>query len=49
MSRLLEQYNNKIREDLKSKLGLSNLLEVPKIKKLLLIWELVKVKKIQNL
>ena len=36
MSRLLEQYNNKIREDLKSKLGLSNLLEVPKIKKIII-------------
>ena len=36
MSRLLEQYNNKIREDLKSKLGLSNLFEVPKIKKIII-------------
>jgi len=35
MTRLLEQYNNKIREDLKSKLGLSNLFEVPKLKKII--------------
>ena len=33
MSRLLEQYNNQIKQDLKSKLGLKNLFEVPKIKK----------------
>ena len=34
MSRLLEQYNNKIREDLKTKLGLANLFQVPKLKKI---------------
>ena len=34
MSRLLDQYNNKIREELKSKLGLSNLFEVPKLLKI---------------
>ena len=34
MSRLLEQYNNKIREDLKTKLGLVNLFQVPKLKKI---------------
>ena len=36
MSRLLEQYNNQIKQDLKSKLGLKNLFEVPKIKKIIL-------------
>ena len=36
MSRLLEQYNNKIKQDLKSKLGLENIFEVPKIKKIIL-------------
>ena len=36
MSRLLELYNNEIREDLKSKLGLKNIFEVPKIKKIIL-------------
>ena len=36
MSRLLEQYNNKIKQDLKSKLGLKNIFEVPKIKKIIL-------------
>ena len=36
MSRLLEQYNNKIKQDLKLKLGLKNLFEVPKIKKIIL-------------
>ncbi len=35
MSRLLDQYNNKIREELKSKLGLSNLFEVPKLIKII--------------
>ena len=33
MSRLLEQYNNQIKQDLKSKLGFKNIFEVPKIKK----------------
>ena len=36
MSRLLDQYNNKIKEELKSKLGLKNIFEVPKIKKIIL-------------
>ena len=36
MSRLLEQYKNEIRQDLKSKLGLKNIFEVPKIKKIIL-------------
>ncbi len=36
MSRLLDQYNNQIRQDLKSKLGFKNIFEVPKIKKIIL-------------
>ena len=36
MSRLLEQYNNQIKEDLKSKLGFKNMFEVPKINKIIL-------------
>ncbi len=36
MSRLLEEYNNQIKKDLKSKLGLKNIYEVPKIKKIIL-------------
>tara|TARA_B100001057_G_C22558646_1_gene836372 strand:- start:62 stop:613 length:552 start_codon:yes stop_codon:yes gene_type:complete len=36
MSRLLEHYNNKIKEELKSRLGLNNIFEVPKIKKIIL-------------
>ena len=36
MSRLLEQYNNQIKQELKSKLGLKNIFEVPKIKKIIL-------------
>ena len=36
MSRLLEEYNNQIKPNLKSKLGLKNLFEVPKIKKIIL-------------
>ena len=36
MSRLLEDYNNQIREDLKTRLGLKNLFEVPKLKKIIL-------------
>ena len=36
MSRLLEQYNNNIKQDLKSKLGLKNIFEVPRIKKIIL-------------
>ena len=36
MSRLLEEYNNKIKLELKSKLGLKNIFEVPKIKKITL-------------
>ena len=36
MSRLLEEYNNKIKHDLKSKLELENIFEVPKIKKIIL-------------
>ena len=35
MSRLLEQYNNQIKQDLKSKLGLKNIFEVPKITKII--------------
>ena len=36
MSRLLEEYNNQIRQQLKSKLDLKNIFEVPKIKKITL-------------
>ncbi len=36
MSRLLENYNKQIKQDLKSKLGLKNIFEVPKIKKIIL-------------
>ena len=36
MSRLLEEYNSKIKEDLKSKLGLKNIFEVPKLQKIIL-------------
>ena len=36
MSRLLEQYNSQIKSDLKSKLGLKNVYEVPKLKKITL-------------
>ena len=36
MSRLLQQYNNEIRENLKASLGLKNIFEVPKIKKIIL-------------
>ena len=36
MSRLLEQYNNQIKQELKSRLGLKNVFEVPKIKKIIL-------------
>ena len=36
MSRLLEEYKNQIRQELKSKLDLKNVFEVPKIKKIIL-------------
>ena len=36
MSRLLDEYNNQIKQDLKSKLGLKNIFEVPKIIKIIL-------------
>ena len=36
MSRLLELYNHQIRENLKTKLGLKNIFEVPKLKKIIL-------------
>ena len=36
MSRLLEEYNNQIKQDLKAKLGLKNIFEVPKLKKITL-------------
>ena len=36
MSRLLEEYKNKIKQELKSKLGLKNIFEVPKINKIIL-------------
>ena len=36
MSRLLEEYNNQIKQDLMTKLGLKNIFEVPKIKKIIL-------------
>ena len=36
MSRLLDNYNNQIKKDLKSRLGLKNIFEVPKIKKITL-------------
>ena len=36
MSRLLEEYNNQIKKELMSKLGLKNIFEVPKIKKIIL-------------
>ena len=36
MSRLLEEYNNQIKQHLKSKLGLKNIFEVPKLEKIIL-------------
>ena len=36
MSRLFEEYKNQIQQELKSKLGLKNIFEVPKIKKIIL-------------
>ena len=36
MSRLLEVYKNQIKQELKSRLGLKNIFEVPKIKKIIL-------------
>ena len=36
MSRLLEEYNTQIKIELKSKLGLKNIFEVPKIEKIIL-------------
>ncbi len=36
MSRLLEMYKNQIQRDLQSKLGLSNIYEVPKLEKIVL-------------
>ena len=36
MSRLLEAYNNQIKDELKAKLGLKNVFEVPKLKKIIL-------------
>ena len=36
MSRLLEEFNKHIKHDLKSKLELNNIFEVPKIKKIIL-------------
>ena len=36
MSRLLEAYNNQIKKDLQSKLGLKNIFEVPKLRKIVL-------------
>tara|TARA_B100000575_G_scaffold286484_1_gene283339 strand:+ start:196 stop:747 length:552 start_codon:yes stop_codon:yes gene_type:complete len=36
MSRLLEEYNKQIKPDLKSKLGLKNIYEVPKLEKITL-------------
>tara|TARA_B100001057_G_scaffold489378_1_gene575512 strand:+ start:901 stop:1452 length:552 start_codon:yes stop_codon:yes gene_type:complete len=36
MSRLLQQYNNEIKENLKATLGLKNIFEVPKLKKIVL-------------
>ena len=36
MSRLLEEYKNQIQQELKSKLGLKNIFEVPKITKIIL-------------
>ena len=36
MSRLLEEYNNEIKKNLQSKLGLKNIFEVPKLKKIIL-------------
>ena len=36
MSRLLEEYNNHIKGNLKTKLGLQNIFEVPKLVKIIL-------------
>jgi len=36
MSRLLDQFNNKLKDELKTKLRLNNIFEVPKIKKIIL-------------
>ena len=36
MSRLLQEYNSQIKQELKSKLGLKNVYEVPKVRKIIL-------------
>ena len=36
MSRLLEEYNSQIKQNLKTKLGVKNIFEVPKLKKIIL-------------
>ena len=36
MSRLLEEYNKQIKQELKSRLGFKNVFEVPKLKKIIL-------------
>ncbi len=36
MSRLLEHYNNTLKQELRSKLGLKNIFEVPKVEKVIL-------------
>ncbi len=36
MARLLDQYNNEIKEDLKTKLGFKNIFEVPKLRKIII-------------
>ncbi len=48
MSRLLEKYNNEIKENLKSKLGLNNIFAVPKLKKITLNMGLGEAKMMEN-
>ena len=43
MSRLLEEYNNQIKKELKSKLGFKNLFEVPKLLKIIVNTTTIKI------
>ena len=48
MSRLKDQYQNEIVDALTKKFGYKNIMEVPKLERLLSTWVLVKQKKMQK-
>ena len=49
MSNLKERYNTEIKASLQETLGIKNIMAVPKLTKVVITWELVKLLMIKNI